>query len=91
MLLDVCHDWVGSTNALLHWPHESGVAQNAGDSAAVEESQRMGLLLLLLRSGNAENARRNEERLLGRRGNREAGEEVAKKEWTEVETSNKEW
>jgi hypothetical protein len=25
---------------VLHWPHESGVAQNAGDSTAVERSQR---------------------------------------------------
>lgn len=46
MLLDVCHDWVGSTNACLHWPHESGVAQNARDSTAVERSQGRALFVV---------------------------------------------
>lgn len=64
-LLDVCHDLVECTNAA-DWPHEYGVAQNAGGQHAVEKAKRalgfVGLLLwLLLRSENAGNAGRNEE------------------------------
>ncbi len=39
MLLDVCHDLVGSTNAA-GWPHEYGVAQNAGGQHRRPKSEK---------------------------------------------------
>ena len=46
MQLDICHDLVGSTNAA-DWPHEYGVAQNAGGTAPPSRKRKERLDLLV--------------------------------------------
>jgi hypothetical protein len=64
MVLVDYHGW-GGIPRMLHQPHESGVARNSGDSSAVENAKEC-LFGVVIRSGNAEIARKKEGRATSR-------------------------